>query len=88
MSSHCFIVLFDYVKVFVKSVKLLRLALTFSPTTGCVTGVGISPAPLCKTLAYNPEADKAIFIYAILRFALIEIFVFMLFGAARLILVY
>jgi F0F1-type ATP synthase membrane subunit c/vacuolar-type H+-ATPase subunit K len=74
--------------VFVKYVKLLRLALTFSPTTGCVTGVGISPAPLCKTLAYNPEADKAIFIYAILRFALIEIFVFMLFGAARLILVY
>jgi hypothetical protein len=62
--------------VFVKTVKLLRLALTFSPTSGCAIGVEILPVPLCKTLVYNPETYNAIFVYAILRFALIEIFCF------------
>ena len=78
----------NLVMMFVKSAKLLGLALVFFPITGCAIGTGILFASLCKAVAYNPEADSAIFVYAILGFALIETFAFMLFGAAGLILVY
>ena len=65
--------------VFVESMKPLRLTLVFSPTTGCVIEAKILSTPLCKTVVYNPEAYNTIFVYAILRFALIKTFAFMLF---------
>ena len=74
--------------MFVKSAKLLGLALVFFPIKGCAIGTGILFASLCKAVAYNPEADRDIFIYAILGFALIETFAFILIGVAGLILVF
>ena len=52
------------------------------PIAGCALGTGVIFAAFMRSVAYSPEIEGEIFIYAILGFALIETFAFILIGTA------
>jgi len=71
--------------LFIKAAKVLAFGITFLPLIGCAIGTGILFSALVKGCAYAPEQEDVIFNYAMLGFAFIETFAFMLFGVAGLI---
>jgi F0F1-type ATP synthase membrane subunit c/vacuolar-type H+-ATPase subunit K len=68
--------------LFVKAAKVLAVSVAFLPITGCAIGTGIIFGSLLRAIAYSPEQEEVMFNYAVLGFAFIETFAFMLFGAA------
>lgn len=59
---------------------MLSISLTVLPITGCAMATGEIFSALIKGVAYNPRQTRTVFIYALLAFALVETFAFMLFG--------
>ena len=50
-----------------------------APFTGCAIGVGLIFASLLKSVSYAPDYEETLFNYAMLGFAFIETFAFLLF---------
>lgn len=71
--------------LFIKAAKVLAFGITFIPILGCAIGTGILFSALVKGAAYAPEQTDVLFNYAMLGFAFIETFAFMLFGIMGLI---
>jgi len=72
------ILLLVYV-LFVKAAKAISLGILFIPFTGCAIGVGLIFASLLKSVSYAPDYEEVLFNYAMLGFAFIETFAFLLF---------
>jgi len=68
--------------LFVKAAKLISMSLAFLPITGCAIATGIIFGALIRGTAYSPDQEESMFNYAVLGFAFVETFAFMLFGAA------
>jgi len=73
--------------LFVKAAKVVALSLVFMPLTGCAIATGIIFASLLKSVSYSPDYEEVLFNYAILGFAFVESFSFLLFFAAGFIYV-
>jgi F0F1-type ATP synthase membrane subunit c/vacuolar-type H+-ATPase subunit K len=67
--------------------KVIALSLVFMPLTGCAIATGIIFASLLKSVSYAPDYEEVLFNYAILGFAFVESFSFLLFFAAAFIYV-
>ena len=65
--------------LFVKAAKAISLGILFIPFTGCAIGVGLIFASLLKSVSYAPDYEEILFNYAMLGFAFIETFAFLLF---------
>ena len=65
--------------LFVKAAKAISLGILFIPFTGCAIAVGLIFASLLKSVSYAPDYDETLFNYAMLGFAFIETFAFLLF---------
>lgn len=65
--------------LFVKAAKAISLGILFIPFTGCAIGVGLIFASLLKSVSYAPDYEEVLFNYAMLGFAFIETFAFLLF---------
>ena len=65
--------------LFVKAAKVVALSITFLPLTGCAIGTGLIFASLLKSVSYAPDYEETLFNYAMLGFAFIETFAFLLF---------
>ena len=65
--------------LFVKAAKVIALSITFLPLTGCAIGTGLIFASLLKSVSYAPDYEEILFNYAMLGFAFIETFAFLLF---------
>ena len=74
--------------LFVKAAKVVALSLVFMPLTGCAIATGIIFASLLKSVSYAPDYEEVLFNYAILGFAFIETFAFMLFFILGIIIVF
>ena len=59
-------------------------SISFLPLAGCAIGTGMVFGSLIRGISYSPEQEETMFNYAVLGFAFIETFAFMLFGAAAL----
>ena len=68
--------------LFVKAAKVISVSIAFLPIAGCAIGTGIIFGALVRGISYSPEQEENMFNYAVLGFAFIETFAFMLFGAA------
>ena len=68
--------------LFVKSAKVLALAIVFLPLTGCALATGLIFASLVRGLSYSPEMEETMFNYTALGFAFVESFSFLLFFVA------
>ena len=68
--------------LFIKAAKIVALALVFLPLTGCAIATGIVFSSLIRSVAYNPAMEETLFNYAVLAFAFIESFSFLLLFAA------
>ena len=68
--------------LFVKAAKAISLGILFIPFTGCAIGIGLIFASLLKSVSYAPDYEEVLFNYAILGFAFIETFGFLLFFVA------
>jgi len=68
--------------LFVKAAKAIALGILFIPFTGCAIGIGLIFASLLKSVSYAPDYEEVLFNYAILGFAFIETFGFLLFFVA------
>jgi len=68
--------------LFVKAAKAIALSLVFMPLTGCAIATGLIFASLLKSVSYAPDYEEAIFNYAVLGFAFVESFSFLLFFVA------
>lgn len=66
--------------LFIKAAKVLSMSMILFPITGACIGVGQIFGSLIRGCAYAPRQEETMFNYAILGFAMIETFVFMLFG--------
>ena len=58
---------------------IFSLGILFIPFTGCAIGVGLIFASLLKSVSYAPDYEEILFNYAMLGFAFIETFEFLLF---------
>ena len=65
--------------LFVKAAKVVAIGICFFPITGCAIGTGIIFASLLKSVSYAPDYEEVLFNYAMLGFAFIETFAFLLF---------
>ena len=74
--------------LFVKAAKAISLGILFIPFTGCAIGVGLIFASLLRSVSYAPDYEEVLFNYAILGFAFIETFAFMLFFILGIIIVF
>ena len=70
--------------LFVKAAKVIAVSISFLPLAGCAIGTGMVFGSLIRGISYSPEQEETMFNYAVLGFAFIETFAFMLFGAAAL----
>lgn len=68
--------------LFVKAAKAIALSLVFMPLTGCAIATGLIFASLLKSVSYAPDYEEQIFNYAVLGFAFVESFSFLLFFVA------
>jgi F0F1-type ATP synthase membrane subunit c/vacuolar-type H+-ATPase subunit K len=85
-SSLCLIILKILVfMLFVKAAKSLAFSITFLPLAGCAVAGGLIFASLLRSIAYSPDYEEVLFNYAIIGFAFVESFAFMLFGVADLV---
>jgi F0F1-type ATP synthase membrane subunit c/vacuolar-type H+-ATPase subunit K len=71
--------------LFVKAAKVIAIGISFLPFAGCAIGTGIIFGSLVRAVAYAPDQEETMFNYAVLGFAFIETFGFMLFAAVALI---
>jgi F0F1-type ATP synthase membrane subunit c/vacuolar-type H+-ATPase subunit K len=74
--------------LFVKAAKAISLGILFIPFTGCAIGVGLIFAALVKSISYAPDFEEIIFNYAMLGFAFIETFAFLLFFILAIIIAF
>lgn len=72
--------------LFVKAAKVLSLSVMFLPLAGCAVATGIVFAALIKGIAYSPDSEDNLFNYAIIGFAFIESFAFIVLLMAMLLL--
>lgn len=78
-----------YVEIlFVKACKIVSIAISLVPLTGCAIGVGLIFAGLLRAEAYTPEWGAVLFGRAMLGFALVESFMVVIIGTIMLIIVY
>jgi F0F1-type ATP synthase membrane subunit c/vacuolar-type H+-ATPase subunit K len=70
--------------LFVKAAKVIAVSVAFMPIAGCAVGTGMIFGSLIRGISYSPEQEETMFNYAILGFAFIETFAFMLFGCAAI----
>ena len=68
--------------LFVKAAKAIALSLVFMPLTGCAIATGLIFASLLKSVSYAPDYEDTIFNYAVIGFAFVESFSFILLFAA------
>jgi F0F1-type ATP synthase membrane subunit c/vacuolar-type H+-ATPase subunit K len=71
--------------VILKAVKSLTFSITLLPLAGCAVAGGLIFASLLRSIAYSPDYEEVLFNYAIIGFAFVESFAFMLFGVADLV---
>lgn len=64
--------------LFVKAAKVVGIALVFMPVTGIAIAVGLIFASLLKSISYAPDFEDILFNYAVLGFAFVESFLFIL----------
>ena len=72
--------------LFVKAAKVIAVSMAFLPIAGCAIGTGLVFGALVRGISYSPEQEESMFNYAILGFAFIETFAFMLFACAGIVL--
>jgi F0F1-type ATP synthase membrane subunit c/vacuolar-type H+-ATPase subunit K len=72
--------------LFVKAAKVIAVSITLLPIAGCSIGTGMIFGSLVRAISYSPEAEETMFNYAVLGFAFIETFAFMLFGGVGVVL--
>ena len=68
--------------LFVKAAKVMAVGTIFVPLAGACMGTGYIFGSLVRAIAYAPDQEETMFNYAVLGFAFIETFAFMLFGVA------
>jgi F0F1-type ATP synthase membrane subunit c/vacuolar-type H+-ATPase subunit K len=71
--------------LFVKSSKMLALAIVFLPITGCAIATGLIFASLIYSISLAPFEEELLFNYATLGFAFVESFSFILLFVAAFI---
>jgi len=64
--------------LFVKSSKMLAIAIVFLPLTGCAIATGLIFASLIYSISLAPFEEELLFNYAALGFAFVESFTFIL----------
>jgi len=64
--------------LFVKAAKVVGIALVFMPVTGIAIATGLIFASLLKSISYAPDYEDVLFNYAVLGFAFVESFLFIL----------
>jgi F0F1-type ATP synthase membrane subunit c/vacuolar-type H+-ATPase subunit K len=73
--------------LFVKAAKVIALSLVFMPLTGCAIATGMIFASLLKSMSYAPDYEEVLFNNAVLGFAFVETFAFLLFFIAGFIFI-
>lgn len=73
--------------LFIKAAKSIAIANLFAPIGGIAVGTGILYAGLMRSVAYAPDSYGRLFNIAVIGFAFIETFAFMLFGVMGYIMV-
>ena len=71
--------------LFIKAFKAVALGVVFIPLMGCAVAAGLIFAALIRGISYAPDLEEVLFNYAILGFAFVESFAFLLFFAAAVI---
>ena len=74
--------------LFVKAAKAVALSIALLPLAGCAVGTGLIFASLLKSVSYAPDYEETLFNYAMLGFAFIETFAFLLFFILAVIIVF
>jgi F0F1-type ATP synthase membrane subunit c/vacuolar-type H+-ATPase subunit K len=72
--------------LFVKAAKVVSLSFMFAPLTGCAIATGILFAALIRGVSYSPDHEDSLFNYAIIGFAFIESFAFIVLLMAMVLL--
>ena len=74
--------------VFVRAIKSLAIGVAVLPLGGCAVGVGMIFSGLMQAEAYAPEISSMLFGRAMLGFALVESFMFLIVAAVGLIFIF
>jgi len=74
--------------VFVRAIKCLAIGVAVLPLGGCAIGVGLIFANLMLAEAYCPELSSVLFGRAMLGFALVESFMFLIVASVGVIFVF
>jgi F0F1-type ATP synthase membrane subunit c/vacuolar-type H+-ATPase subunit K len=78
----------NFFLLFVKAAKVMAVGTIFVPLAGACIGTGYIFGSLVRAIAYAPDQEEVMFNYAVLGFAFIETFVFMVFGGVGVVLVF
>ena len=71
--------------LFIQAAKVLSISILFLPLAGACIGTGYIFGSLIRAAAYAPDTEDSLFNYAVLGFAFIESFIFMMFGGVFLV---
>ena len=74
--------------VFIRAIKSLALGVAVLPLGGCAIGVGMIFSGLMQAETYAPELSSMLFGRAMLAFALVESFMFLIVATLGLIFVF
>jgi F0F1-type ATP synthase membrane subunit c/vacuolar-type H+-ATPase subunit K len=74
--------------IFVRAMKSIAFGCAVLPLGGCAVGVGLIFAALMRSESYSPDIAASLFSRAMLGFALVESFMFIILAALGLIFVF